>query len=56
MGRCYDAINAKHRGTLDLEMSAIHRFAVASETSIRSDIARISLLSTITPVWCELGE
>ena len=44
--RAFLEVNAEHGGKLRLEQSGFNRFAVASERSIRRDIARISLLST----------
>jgi predicted exporter len=38
---------AQEHGTLRLEQSSVHRFARASEQSIRADITRISLVSAI---------
>lgn len=40
-------VNAEYGGKLALEQSGFNRFVVASEKSIRYDIARISLLSTV---------
>ena len=42
------AVQAQHAGdAIRLEQSGIHRFAVASEAAIRSDVTRISVVSSI---------
>lgn len=38
----FRAVNQAHGGSLRLESSAVHRFAVSSEAAIKADIARIS--------------
>lgn len=43
-------VNASMGGVLRLESSGINRFAVSSAKSIRSDVQRISLLSTVSVV------
>ncbi len=45
--RDFSEVNAEHGGRLALEESGLNRFVVTSERSIRRDIARISLLSTV---------
>ncbi len=45
--RAFSEINAEHGGRLALGESGLNLFVVTSERSIRRDIARISLLSTI---------
>jgi predicted exporter len=41
------AVNATHGGGLSLEQSGVHRFALHSEASIKSDITRISVFSLV---------
>ena len=45
--RAFGIVNHAHGGRLTLEQSGLNRFAVASEKLIRSDIDRISVLSTL---------
>jgi len=45
--REFDELDAQAGGVLELELSAVQRFAVRAERSIRSDITRISTLSTV---------
>jgi predicted exporter len=40
-------VAAAHEGRLRLEQSAVARFALAAEASIRADVARISTISTL---------
>lgn len=43
----FAAINAGQGGALRLETSSVSRYAVAAETTIKQDIQRISVLSTV---------
>lgn len=42
-----DDVNAAHGGRIRVERAGLHRFAVRAEREIRSDVQRISILSTI---------
>lgn len=50
ISRTFDRINTEHGGTLDLDQAGSGRFAIASEGAIKSDIQRISILSTVAIV------
>jgi predicted exporter len=43
----FDALDRAAGGELSLELSGVHRFAVRAEQSMRRDITRISILSTL---------
>ncbi len=43
----FESLRSSMPGLVRLRMGGVHRFAVASEASIKSDVARISILSTI---------
>lgn len=45
--RAFDEVNAAHGGKLRLEMAALARFSLAMERSIRADVQRISVLSSV---------
>lgn len=42
-----ERLQENHEGLAEVETSAVHRFALASERSIRADITRISIASTV---------
>jgi len=41
------AVRAEHGASIEIQVSSVHRFAVASEAAIRADVTRISIVSTI---------
>lgn len=43
----FAAVRAEHGDALRLEQSGVHRFAVASEETIRADVTRISVIGSI---------
>jgi predicted exporter len=50
LGAMFSAVDRAHHGALDLLQSGMGRFATAAEASIRADITRISVLSTLAVV------
>lgn len=45
-----DEVNSEFGGQLQIQQSGIHRFALRAESEIRSDVERISTLSTLSVV------
>ncbi|MEZ4452428.1 MAG: DUF3261 domain-containing protein [Nannocystaceae bacterium] len=45
--RAIAEVDAAHGGRLEIEQSAVARFALTAERSIRADVTRISILSTL---------
>ncbi len=46
IARDFDAVNRAHGGTLRLEQSGVHRFAVSSQAAIEEDVSRIGGIGT----------
>lgn len=53
--RAFRETNDAHSSDLDLDQSGAGRFAIASETAIKGDITRISILSTLGVIALFLG-
>ena len=47
IAQAFAQVNAAHGGALRLEQASVHRLALASEASVRSDVSRVGLLGSL---------